>query len=112
MPVCELKRMAEESVRLPLSVSLTNHTHTHAGNQPIHLGRNKRAQNTQALRGLLWEAVSSHDVSSEGHLKISVKVSLKSVSILVLPVPVGVHTGEVGQVVMLRRWPILPGDDC
>lgn len=61
--VRELKRMAEDNEANPFTFVEIN---------------GLRIPEPSAAYGLLWEAVSGHDASKEGHLKISAKEALKN----------------------------------
>lgn len=63
--VRELKRMAEQNEANPFTYVEIN---------------GLRIPEPSAAYGLLWEAVSGHNVAKEGHLKISAKESLKNLS--------------------------------
>jgi origin recognition complex subunit 1 len=81
--VRELKRMAEESVSSSLSpifyASYIPRTQETNPFTYVEINGLKIPDPTAAY-SLLWEAVSGHDVSGEGHLKISAKESLKCLS--------------------------------
>ncbi|KAI0081042.1 P-loop containing nucleoside triphosphate hydrolase protein [Panus rudis PR-1116 ss-1] len=63
--VRELKRMAEQNEANPFTYVEIN---------------GLRIPEPSAAYGLLWEAVSGHDVTKEGHLKISAKEALRNLS--------------------------------